>query len=330
MVPGWRQGLGCIRIPWYYIPCHKDSKFMRGQTFHLDGRHVFEDKVLFYYKYNKKGRSEMHPKLESLKNLLPFIQQTYPEDAAFTLYDTKEIIAYLPGEKIDLGLEVGQLLEDMKEGMGYKASKSRKKIKEEMVFVDYGVFWIGLAAPIFDEDKLMGVLSITMSNQKIAALRRATSELDAVVQELASASMEMANTTDITTKRLQSLSEKSESVANDITGIHQVLKFVKDVASQSHLLGLNAAIEAARAGEHGRGFAVVANEIRKMAEDSKMSVEKIFAQLMKIENNVVAMNDVIQEIAANSEEHLASVEEFHSSFEKIAATATNLTDQTKL
>lgn len=68
--------------------------------------------------------------------------------------------------------------------------------------------------------------------------------------------------------------------------IDNILLVMNEIASQTNLLALNASIEASRAGEHGRGFAVVAGEIRKLAEQSKLSAERISELIHHIQSSV--------------------------------------------
>ena len=66
--------------------------------------------------------------------------------------------------------------------------------------------------------------------------------------------------------------------------IGRMTDLVSELANQTNLLALNAAVEAARAGEHGKGFAVVGAEIRKLADQSKQSAERIATLVSDIHN----------------------------------------------
>lgn len=128
---------------------------------------------------------------------------------------------------------------------------------------------------------------------------------------------------------------------------------IMEITAQTNLLALNASIEAARAGEAGRGFAVVAEEIGNLAVQSRQTVEKIqevtksvtgavrnltkdaeklldyvatdvsqsydtFEQVANDYNNdAKAVDGLITEFSAISEELLASVESIMTAMNEI-------------
>lgn len=71
----------------------------------------------------------------------------------------------------------------------------------------------------------------------------------------------------------------------DLTAeIDKVVENVQGIASQTNLLALNASIEAARAGEQGKGFAVVAEEVRKLADDTKLYLKNMQVFMAQIKD----------------------------------------------
>ncbi|WP_374702691.1 methyl-accepting chemotaxis protein [Bacillus sp. V5-8f] len=137
----------------------------------------------------------------------------------------------------------------------------------------------------------------------------------------------MTKVADVVAKDLQDLAEESLLLKDEIKHIERILAMIKDTAVRSRILGLNASIEAARSGEHGRGFAVVANEIKKMADTSKESVETVEPQVKEMMQNLEKIISTLASISSNSEEQSAMIEEFHSSFEHIVNTASELSNK---
>ncbi|MHA6252514.1 methyl-accepting chemotaxis protein [Oceanobacillus sp. CAU 1775] len=128
------------------------------------------------------------------------------------------------------------------------------------------------------------------------------SELTGNIRSNTNEATEIAKEHEVTTR-----SADEAKACIDLT--KSITDLIKNISTQTNLLGLNASIEAARAGEQGKGFSVVASEVQKLSLNTAEAVEQIEKILEDISDavlNIVTsinnMSDKIQSQAVVTEE----------------------------
>ena len=186
---------------------------------------------------------------------------------------------------------------------------------------------------------------------------RRTEEGERIMQELAGMISRLA-------EKSRSIGEAMERLTGHARQISGITDVIAGIAAQTNLLALNAAIEAARAGDAGRGFAVVAEEVRKLAEESRRQAEEIarliegvtgdveasasmtreaiglmeeearmgeraLAHFLEIARGARQVAELLNNVAAASEENAASAQEIAASAQEMSSAAQTINEQVK-
>lgn len=195
-----------------------------------------------------------------------------------------------------------QELASSTEVQGQQISESTQAIDQ----MSEGVQRIATHASLVSTSALNASEKAVEGNEAIQAAVQQMDSIAATVQELSEV--------------IQELGDRSEEIGH-------IVDVITNIAEQTNLLALNAAIEAARAGEQGRGFAVVADEVRKLAEQSSESAQRISHLIRPIQDEthraVVSMESGHIELKSG----IVQVKRSGEAFEHILTMVQGVADQ---
>ncbi|WP_243154550.1 methyl-accepting chemotaxis protein [Clostridium sporogenes] len=108
-----------------------------------------------------------------------------------------------------------------------------------------------------ENGKIIGCISIVKNLDKNIEISTLYENLSSTLSQITKSSNEVLKTIQNVAVATSNILENAKKTNNEAKNTDEILEFVKNIAKQTNLLGLNKAIKAARAGESGKGFNLV-------------------------------------------------------------------------
>ncbi|WP_254776863.1 methyl-accepting chemotaxis protein [Paenibacillus sp. yr247] len=128
---------------------------------------------------------------------------------------------------------------------------------------------------------------------------------------------ELISKTNLTEEMIRSMVDKVDNLKDSTRSIRKILDVLNNMTKQTNILSLNATIEAARAGAAGKGFMVVADEIRKLADQSRQSIDVVGQITETIQKEIDETVKVLSTATPIFQEQILAVKEADTIFKQV-------------
>ena len=271
---------------------------------------------------------KLHPVVEAFPVFAPVLSTMFPEGVYLYASDLEKIIRHQPSQLFDLpDRHTGYILQEV--DVAHKVMNENKAMSFEVDASRYGVPTYITNIPLCDEEnknEVVGSFGLVIPKTTAGKLRglshhisESLTQISAAVEQLTASANEIHSNEQVLSDGISMIKASSEEIG-------QVSVFIKEVANQINMLGLNAAIEAARAGEAGKGFTIVAQEIRKLSEHSKGTAPTISKLTESIQQKSQEIHEYGKKSIYASQEQVAATEEICASIEALVNLSGTLND----
>ena len=253
--------------------------------------------------------------LEAVCYSAQFINSLFPLDCLAAVSDGEKFLAVYPGKKFDPGIKEGDFVS--RGGIIPEVMETGQTKSAELSDEAYGIPLKTTTAPIKDKNgKIIGTIDVAFDLTTQNQLVEIAEQVAASSEQVSASCQELNSSVETLDQTQQELVEMARASQGYLKKTDEIVKIIDKVASQTNLLGINAAIEAARSGEHGKGFTVVADNIQELSDKTSNSTQEVTETLREIKKFFEEIDQYISRTQKTGEKLSGSIQEITASMEE--------------
>lgn len=265
---------------------------------------------------------------KAFDEMIPYMQCFFEDEIAFTMSTTEHFIKIVNSKNINMNADPGDPLRPG--GAAYECIKAKKTVSSIVPKEVFGVEIKAIGIPVKDDKGIIiGSIVLVKSLKRHYEILNLSKTLSESLSEISKAASLISKGIEVAVSANDIILTEVKQADENAKNTDEILNFVRNIASQTNLLGLNAAIEASRAAEYGKGFSVVANEIRKLSSSSSQSINEINNTLTKIENSVHNISNGIVSTADTFKGQLSQIQNMDAALQELNPLASELNELAK-